>query len=40
MNNMFNDDFYPTPDTLIQKMINKLSQKELSYISNILDPSV
>lgn len=37
---MFNEDFYPTPDTLIQKMINKLSQKELSYISNILDPSV
>ena len=37
---MFIDDFYPTPNTLIQKMIWKLTEKERQNIKTILDPSV
>ena len=33
---MFNQDFYPTPDTLIEKMLEGI---DLKLVNNILEPS-
>jgi len=35
---MYNDDFYPTPTKLIDKMLSKIS--DIREHKNILDPSV